>query len=50
MASALYKLGKCCLELGDKAEAKKYFDQTVERFPGTAESELAKEQRSTLGD
>jgi len=50
MASALYKLGKCFMELGDKTQAKKYYDQTIERFPDTAEAELAKQQRGTLGD
>lgn len=44
MASALYKLGRCYEELGDAAGAKKYFEDTVARFPDTQEAELANDK------
>ncbi len=41
MASALYKLGRCFEETGNSAEATKYYEMTVARFPETQEAELA---------
>ncbi len=45
---ALYKLGRCHQELGHKDEAKKVYQQVIDQYPQTLESEQSKERLKDL--
>jgi len=46
--TAIYKLGRCSEESGDKASAKKRYQQVVDRFPSSSEAQLATDKLKEL--
>ncbi len=46
--TALYKLGRCSEELGNKAQAKQYYNAVVNGYPSTIEARLAKDELTEL--
>jgi tol-pal system protein YbgF len=46
--TALYKLGRCSEELGDKSQARQYYNAVVNGYPSTSEAQLAKDKLTEL--
>ena len=47
-AEATYKIGVCFFELGSKKEAKEFYQETIDSFPGTSSAKKAKLRLSQL--
>ena len=47
-AEATYKIGVCFSELGLKRDAKDFFQETIESFPGTTQAKKAKKRLAQL--
>ena len=47
-AEATYKIGVCFAELGLKKDAREFYQETIENFPGTVQSKKAKARLTQL--